>query len=1481
MGEVEVPAWLEGLPLAPEYHPTDTEFADPIAYISKIEKEASAFGICKVIPPLPKPSKKFVFSNLNKSLSRSPELSPDANVSAISPSAQIGSGDKGNDGDFRAVFTTRHQELGQSVKRTKGLPPVRQASVHKQVWQSGEVYTLEQFESKSKAFARNHLGMIKDVSPLCIEALFWKAAFEKPIYVEYANDVPGSGFGEPEEPFLYFRRRNRKRKFYNRRRGIINDEDQERDTVNRGGKVIEKDSSMKIDSDPSLGSVNPSSRLSTPQPDESSKLLRQKISNTSSDREGTAGWKLSNSRWNLQVIARSRGSLTRFMPDEIPGVTSPMVYIGMLFSWFAWHVEDHELHSMNFLHTGSQKTWYAVPGDYAFAFEEVVRGQGYGGNVDRLAALTLLGEKTTLLSPEVVLASGIPCCRLVQNPGEFVVTFPRAYHVGFSHGFNCGEAANFGTPQWLKVAKEAAVRRAAMNYLPMLSHQQLLYLLTMSFVPRVPRALLPGARSSRLQDRQKEERELLVKKAFIDDMFYGDTILSALLAKNPTYYAVLWDPESLPAPRKDSQSFSFSTTPDAPNLVVDERSMETCQSDKGTSFLENVSHNEAANVATMSSGKMSSVDSKNENICNNLDDETRSYMEMAELYVDDDDLPCGLHVDSGTLACVACGILGFPFMSVVQPSERALKELFAADGQSVQEGLGVLSSRKFHASSDQDVSGKGSSAATDAEGDINQNREGRLPLNSEKHIPETEGPKSGRGIQLIENGMDAVTSLSEATENEDLKETNSNRHLIGTFSSAKLNQSILPQTHDLHVGPSTSQVSTVKADIHADKCWNTSNGFLRPRVFCLQHTLEVAEMLHSKGGANVLIICHSDYLKIRAHTLAIAEEIGTPFDCKDIPLERASIEELNLINISIDEEEQEECRLDWTSKLGINLHYFVKLKKMSPLSREQHALTLDGLFSEMNPSPDISSLKWQSRRSRTHRKAANGSSKSKLSENSQIKNNDMMVGQSGGCKVVPENKIIQYSRRKYHAVPGGIVEASKSCDRSRKKMPSDVSETIDGNLDVDGSKASEDTYGPAEKGGKSAVDLAVFSTVENSNTLPEIQQNEEADKMREVCDPVQAACLTAGISISGISEARIDKHNAEETNVDGKACNLVTQPGAELQYDMSADETSNISKSSDCSDEISQVSDHIEFPASSTVSIPSERIFKAKKEANTTDKSSNCMTLDKSEMQQDIQTASESGSDLKVCVHANSIGGFILPVSMLEGSEVPEEIQATDEPKGRMEVHSSQSNKEVEDIQPSISESRPNRKEENKRKREVQMTKDQYCYDGFIKSPCEGLRPRTGRVSVSGTGFDTNGMLEEKAVKKVRRQQVRSTACKEKDKVKAAHRCDIEGCRMSFKTRADLLMHKRNRCPHDGCGKRFSSHKYALLHQRVHAEERPLKCPWKGCNMSFKWAWARTEHLRVHTGERPYECKVVGCGLTFRFVSDFSRHRRKTGHYVS
>jgi hypothetical protein len=42
-----------------------------------------------------------------------------------------------------------------------------------------------------------------------------------------------------------------------------------------------------------------------------------------------------------------------------------------------------------------------------------------------------------------------------------------------------------------------------------------------------------------------------------------------------------------------------------------------------------------------------------------------------------------------------------------------------------------------------------------------------------------------------------------------------------------------------------------------NKCWNTSSKFLKPRIFCLEHAVQIVEMLQSKGGANVLAICHS------------------------------------------------------------------------------------------------------------------------------------------------------------------------------------------------------------------------------------------------------------------------------------------------------------------------------------------------------------------------------------------------------------------------------------------------------------------------------------------------------------------------------------------------------------------------------------------------------------------------------------------------
>ncbi|KAL3817910.1 hypothetical protein ACJIZ3_003815 [Penstemon smallii] len=187
---------------------------------------------------------------------------------------------------------------------------------------------------------------------------------------------------------------------------------------------------------------------------------------------------LGKSRWNLKKLSRLPKSILRLLETAIPGVTEPMLYIGMLFSMFAWHVEDHYLYSINYHHCGAAKTWYGIPGHAALDFEKVVREHVYNRDIlssdGEDGAFDVLLGKTTLFPPNILLEHNVPVYKAVQKPGEYVITFPRAYHAGFSHGFNCGEAVNFAIGDWFPLGTIASRRYALLNRIPLLPQEELL-----------------------------------------------------------------------------------------------------------------------------------------------------------------------------------------------------------------------------------------------------------------------------------------------------------------------------------------------------------------------------------------------------------------------------------------------------------------------------------------------------------------------------------------------------------------------------------------------------------------------------------------------------------------------------------------------------------------------------------------------------------------------------------------------------------------------------------------------------------------------------------------------------------------------------------------------------------------------------------------------------------------------------------------------
>ena len=86
----------------------------------------------------------------------------------------------------------------------------------------------------------------------------------------------------------------------------------------------------------------------------------------------------------------------------------------------------------------------------------------------------LLFHLTTILSPHVLMQNDTRVFSIVQNPGDFVVTFPRAYHAGFNNGFNIAEAVNFAPGDWISFGKDSVGLYSLYRRAPVFSHEELI-----------------------------------------------------------------------------------------------------------------------------------------------------------------------------------------------------------------------------------------------------------------------------------------------------------------------------------------------------------------------------------------------------------------------------------------------------------------------------------------------------------------------------------------------------------------------------------------------------------------------------------------------------------------------------------------------------------------------------------------------------------------------------------------------------------------------------------------------------------------------------------------------------------------------------------------------------------------------------------------------------------------------------------------------
>lgn len=157
----------------------------------------------------------------------------------------------------------------------------------------------------------------------------------------------------------------------------------------------------------------------------------------------------STTEWNVANLDNILNSLR----VSIPGVNTAYLYCGMWKATFAWHLEDMDLFSINYIHFGAPKQWYSISQKDHKKFYNLMREMW---PEEYKNCREFLRHKTFHAMPSVLKQRNIEVNHVIHRQNEFMITFPYGYHSGFNFGYNVAESVNFATESWIPYGRESA-----------------------------------------------------------------------------------------------------------------------------------------------------------------------------------------------------------------------------------------------------------------------------------------------------------------------------------------------------------------------------------------------------------------------------------------------------------------------------------------------------------------------------------------------------------------------------------------------------------------------------------------------------------------------------------------------------------------------------------------------------------------------------------------------------------------------------------------------------------------------------------------------------------------------------------------------------------------------------------------------------------------------------------------------------------------